>query len=244
MSNLFTEDESNHLNGQILDSVGEHEVPENAEIVFENHFQDDAPKVNNKKKRIIIMICVLTVILGIGYVLVKKKQSSATPPVASDTIDQAVAAVPNTAFGNIAIAQPESSVIPAGVEQAITPPIIEPATKPTVHDVVASSLKAEPVVINKPASVVEKDDVKSVRLSKRKTPETEPLIIARNKTVQTVLMRNMGVVAIMTDGLIMRKGEQDVEVSIGDMVPGWGVIQRTSPRDRTVETDEKIFKFN
>ena len=72
----------------------------------------------------------------------------------------------------------------------------------------------------------------------------DEIIVARNKQVQSLPMRNIGVVAVLTDGVILKKGDEDVEVALGEVMPGLGVLQKTSPKDRTIETDQRIYKLN
>lgn len=75
-------------------------------------------------------------------------------------------------------------------------------------------------------------------------PTSDKIIVVRSKQVQSLPMRNLGVVAILTDGLIIKKGDEHIEVVIGELMPGLGVLQKTNPKDGTIETDQQIYKLN
>jgi len=232
MSNYNNTDDGDFsgMNSQILDEVSQHDVPENAEIVFENHSQDSVSPKEKKKKRFILMLAVMTVVLGAGYVINQKKHTNESANQ-GDAIDAAIASATNaTAEGNIAIAigsaPPSSGDAIQGPSVAVEAPSITPElsiTPPTITSqdskqpekaIPEPQIKAKPVDLVQPTPTVA---VRHVARNERKTSVTEPLLVIRNKLVEAVLMRNMGVV---------------------------GVIQKTNPRERTVETDERIYKFN
>ncbi len=131
---------------------------------------------------------------------------------------------------------PQAAVIASLMQQqsvAATKPQPAPASPPQLQQ--QAQVKATPA----PAPVT----AQTVRLTPRKQ-EKPASIPPQSKQIQAASMRNLGIIAIMTDGLLMRRGDEEIEVVIGESVPGLGVLQRTSPKDKTVETDQRIYKLN
>lgn len=166
-------------------------------------------------------------------------------PASGSFAAQTVGAVDNKPLSPVA-ALP-SSIIPAAPAQkaavldtrdhnAIAPLVI---SKPNNEEQIASLATAQQGNRNKQQPIAEKKQLRRVEPSLK-----ESMIVVRNKQVQSVPMRNLGVVAILTDGLIIKKGGEDVEISIGEAMPGLGVLQKTNPKDRTIETDQRIYKLN
>jgi hypothetical protein len=65
-----------------------------------------------------------------------------------------------------------------------------------------------------------------------------------DKTPQSVTMSKYGISAIMTDGVILHRDGNDVEVSVGESIPGLGELRKANAKDKVIETTSGIYKFN
>lgn len=262
-----------HLNRELLDeAVGSEELPDSAQLVFDVENSPVKPKMD-KKKRLMYAVIGMAGLLGIGMGVSNwQKHSAPVTPPASNDIDLAIAATPKMEPSLAAPSVEEVPVmeIPAsgtfaaqtirGVENKPLPSVVAPlpsllsptssiAPVPPDHKAPAT-LTLTKIDENHPSSIVAEQQARpskpavEKKLAKRVEPLASDLIVVRNKQIQSLPMRNLGVVAILTDGLIIKRGDEDVEVAIGEVMPGLGVLQKTNPKDRTIETDQRIYKVN
>jgi len=171
----------------------------------------------------------------------------ATQPVEQDVVE-ADTHEPPLALASLPSSIPQKQVTPPTINEPIEKEKEKPGAKNNV-DVIPPELT---LTLSSPiTSAPQKQATSSVakELAPKKKEPIKPIlhdeiIVARNKQVQSLPMRNIGVVAVLTDGVILKKGDEDVEVALGEVMPGLGVLQKTSPKDRTIETDQRIYKLN
>lgn len=171
----------------------------------------------------------------------------ATQPVEQDVVEADTHELP-PALASLPSSIPQKQVTPPAINEPIEKEKEKPGAKNNV-DVVSPELT---LTLSSPIASAPQKQATTPAAKEPALKKKEPIkpilhneiIVARNKQVQSLPMRNIGVVAVLTDGVIIKKGDEEVEVALGEVMPGLGILQKTSPKDRTIETDQRIYKLN